>query len=151
MLGAVPKSIFSWCFGVYDDEDLLVDIDMAWFREGGNFDHGDHRYTLRKAGMLSGEFSLEADGEVIAAATKRAMVRYFSVRCGSGEYVLRAVSPFTRRFVVERNGIAVGGIGPEHPFTRRSNIDLPEEIDIAEEIFMFWLVILMWKRAAQSD
>ena len=29
MLRGVPKSVFSWRFGVYGDEGLIADIDMA--------------------------------------------------------------------------------------------------------------------------
>ena len=150
MLRALPRSIFSWNFNVYLDRELIVAIDMRWFGEGGSFEYGGRRFDLRKAGVFSGEFSLEENGRVIAEATKTTMVRMFTIRWAGESYTLRALSPLTRRFVIEQQGEVVGGIGPDHPFTRKSSIQLPGGMPAEVGVFMFWLVALMWRRSQNS-
>jgi hypothetical protein len=151
MLYAVPRSIFSWGFEVYLDNDLLAVIDMAWVREGGDFSHEGCNYQLRKEQMFSGNFSIESDGKSVATASKTAFVRSFEIRTENQAYTLKAVSPFTRSFVLEQDGHVVGRISPNHPFTRKCVIDLPQELSIAARLFIFWLVLLMWRRAASNN
>lgn len=150
MLYAVPKSIVSWGFEVYHEQTLIAVIDMAWLTEGGSFHYENSIYYARKAGFMSGSFSMECNGEVIAQAQKTPLLRCFDVRYGYENYTLAAASPFTRRFVLSHNERIVGEIAPHHPLTRKSFIHLPEEISISGRLFMFWLVLLMWRRAAQS-
>ena len=150
MLYAVPKSIFSWGFEVYNENTLLAVIDMAWLIEGGDFQYENSTYCLRKAGMLSGNFSLENDGHVIAQAKKTPLIRCFEVKNDYKDYILTAVSPFTRRFVLKQNEQVVGNITPNHPLTRKCVTNLPNDISVPSRLFMFWLVLLMWRRAAHS-
>jgi len=44
----------------------------------------------------------------------------------------------------------IGTISPHGFFTKRADIDLPGEWPLANRIFIFWLVFLMWKRESQS-
>lgn len=150
MLQGIPKSIFSWGFEVCDGSGPIAVMDVRWMSEGGDFEYQGRQYELRKAGVLSGEFSLQENSNVIAEATKTTCVRSFDVRYAQQHYCLRAASPFTRRFVVAQDGRIIGEIGPEHPFTRRSRLDLPENVPVPVQVFMFWLVILMWRRASNS-
>jgi len=62
MLYAKPKSIFSWGFEVYHNQDLLAIIDMMWIREGGHFPYNGNNYQLKIEGVFSGEFALEEKG-----------------------------------------------------------------------------------------
>lgn len=151
MLYAVPKSFFSWGFEVYRENTPIAVIDMAWLIEGGSFHYERNTYYARKAGFLSGSFSLECNGDVIVHAQKTPMIRRFEVQDGSGNYLLSAASPFTRKFILEQNSQVVGQIAPHHPFTRQCAIDLPEIISIPGRLFMFWLVLLLWRRASKSS
>jgi len=148
MLYAVPKSIFSWDFHVYHGNTLLAVIDMAWLVEGGDFQYEEKAYYLKKEGMLSGNFSLESDGRVIAQAKKTPLVRCFEVENGVHHYSLAAASPFTRNFLLRQQEGIVGEIAPNHPLTRKCTINLPEDISVPTRLFMFWLVLLMWRRVA---
>lgn len=150
MLYAVPKSLFSWGFEVYHESTLLAVIDMAWLREGGSFQYEYSTYYLKKAGLLSGSFTLESNGHVMAQAKKTSLLRHFEVLDGHEDYILTAASPFTRRFVLKQDDRIMGEITPNHPMTRKCAIHLPEEISIPSRLFLFWLVLLMWRRAANS-
>ncbi|NLW84081.1 MAG: hypothetical protein GXY41_06730 [Phycisphaerae bacterium] len=151
MLYAVPKSIFSWGYEVYHENTPIAVIDMDWLTEGGSFDYGRSTYYARKAGFLSGSFSLECNGNVIVHAQKTPLIRRFEVQDGSGNYLLSAASPLTRKFILEQNSHVVGQIAPHHPFTRKCAIDLPEFISIPSGLFMFWLVLLLWRRTERAS
>ena len=100
--------------------------------------------------IFSWNFDVYLDRELIAEATKTAMVRVFEVRWAGESYTLRAASALTRRFVIEQRAEVVGGIGPDHPFTRRNSIHLPEGMPAEVGVFMFWLVALMWRRSQNA-
>lgn len=151
MLHAVPKSIFSWGFQIYSDNVLLAVIDMSWLIEGGEFPYRNRTYYLRKKGMLSGNFSLESNGAIIAQAQKTPLWRHFEVQDHHEHYILAASSPMTRRFVLKQNERIIGDITPNHPFTRQCVINLPETISVPSRLFMFWLVLVMWRRAERAS
>ena len=150
MLVAKPKSIFTWGFDVFYGNAEIASIDTSWIREKGSFHFEGNNYQLVKAGAFSKEFSLLENGETIATATKTTLIRSFEVNFGKETYILRAAHPITRKFVVELMETTVGTISPEHPFTRRCQIELPESIPIPVQMFMFWLVLLMWRRASNA-
>jgi hypothetical protein len=44
----------------------------------------------------------------------------------------------------------IGSIYPLGIFTRRSNIDLPDDWPLAIRVFLFWLAFIIWKRQHQA-
>ena len=64
--------------------------------------------------------------------------------------VLSAVHPFTRCFKLVENGITIGTIRLNHVFTRNCFIDLPG-VSLSVQVFIFWVAVLMWRRAANSN
>jgi hypothetical protein len=47
-------------------------------------------------------------------------------------------------------GKQIGSVYPEHALTRKAVIDFPEEIPLVVRVFMFWLVVILWKRASDA-
>ena len=43
------------------------------------------------------------------------------------------------------------GKRPRGLFSRKLTIDLPDELSLAVQVFMTWLVIILWRRAAKSS
>jgi hypothetical protein len=102
-------------------------------------------------GWLSGLFVIEGDGTVLAQADKpNALTRRFEVTYGNHTLALTAQSPFTRAFGVYDSENQIGGIYPNHCFTRKTTIDLPDDIILPVKAFLFWLVVLMWRRTAHN-
>lgn len=152
MLTASPRSIFSWSFTIYRDGAPIADVDQGWFRERGAFLLGGHTFEVLRTSMLQGEFALQSDGLRLAWAEKVSVfLRSFEVRCGDRTYSLRAVHPFTRRFGLYEDDRSIGSIRPLHMFTRKAHIDLPDDVDLPVQVFMFWLVLVLWRRAARSS
>ena len=152
MLRAIPRSLFSWDFSVLEDDVEVAGLEVSWMRERGTLDIKGTEYNLYRQGWLSGLFVLESEGTVLAQADKpNAFTRRFEVTFGHHTLSLAAQSPFTRAFGVYDGESQVGSIYPDYWFTRKTTIDLPDDIILPVKTFLFWLVVLMWRRAAKSS
>lgn len=150
MIYAVPGSIFSWGFELFQNNRLLAVIDTGHLVDGGNLEYDGVKYRLNRNGFLSSGFTLSDDSSTIATAEKTPFARSFRVDHTGRTYTLKAASIFTRKFIVQTEGDTIGVIYPEHPFTRKCIIDLPPDTPIPLQLFMFWLVALMWRRAQNA-
>jgi hypothetical protein len=152
MLKAKPSSLFSWAYDLYEDEKLIAQMGMSWFKEGGRFVWEGGEYQLSREGLWSGSFLLQLDGRTLAEATKVSpFFRCFDVRVGERTLMLKAASVFTREFHLIANDTLVGSVAPDGFFSRQCTISFPDDLPRPVQVFLFWLVILMWRRAAQSS
>lgn len=147
---AQPRHLFSWGFDLLLDGESLAGFDMSWLREGGRFTYGDREYSLSREGFWSGDFLLTADQEVLARAAKSAFVRRFVVQTGAREFTLESASVFTRSFRLVEKEMIVGYVLPNHFFTRACTLEFPDDLSVPVQVFLFWLAVLMWRRAASA-
>ena len=148
MLNAVPKGWFTPDFTILQNDVPVADLDLSLWREAAELSVGGEIYQVYREGMISGAFLLEAKSGVIARADKpHVFLRSFEVEYDGGKYILEAESAMMRKFVLRNGETEIGSIYPEHAFTSRAIVDLPEEMPLAVRLFLFWLVALMWKRA----
>ena len=77
--------------------------------------------------------------------------KQLNITYDEAEYTLKAQSPFVRTFELLQNDERIGLVEPDHIFTRKMTADLPETLTLAVRVFIIWLVIILWKRAAQSS
>lgn len=126
-------------------------VDLSWWRETGGLTIKGSTYRVYREGLMSGSFILESDGSVLARAEKpSAFYRSYLVEHGGKKFTLEAESAFFRKFILSEGGQRIGSVYPEHAFTRKAVIDFPEEIPLAVRIFMFWLVMVLWKRDSDA-
>jgi len=150
MIQARPRHLFSWGFDLLLDDGSAICLDMAWFREGGRFAWDGTEYQISREGFYLGDFLLTADGQVLAAATKGLLSRRFSVRMGDRELELRAASWLSGRFELVEQGTVIGEVARDHFFTRSSTAQFPQDLSVPVQVFLFWLVILMWRRQSNA-
>jgi len=151
MLEAKPRSWFSWDYRVLDAGREVGGFNLAWLREGGALLVGAEKCPVRREGLW-GDWILDWRGREVARATKpSSWSRRFLVRFGGREIELVPPHVFTRSFAAREGGRTVGEIAPAGIFTRRTRIDLPSDVPLPVQVFMLFLVILMWRRAAQSS
>ncbi|RMH22245.1 MAG: hypothetical protein D6696_03875 [Acidobacteria bacterium] len=148
---AVPSNWFSWNYDVSDRDGPLTRIDLGWLRETGGFELGGRRYRLARRGWL-GHFELRRDdGRLICRAAKpSAFRRLFEIDLGDDKLILEAESIWGRGFVLRRRRKRAGVIRPESPLSRRIEAELPEELAAEVQVFLLWLVILVWRRHASA-
>ncbi len=147
-----PNGICSWDF-LLDGEGHRSKLQFNCLSEQGAIVADRKRFDVQKHGVFSGHWTLDQAGTELASAQKStAFTRTFDVQDSSGLLVLSAESAFGRSFRVERSGNVIATMFPDHPFTRRANIDiLIDKWDFVTISFLFWLVVLTWRRAAQSN
>ena len=147
MLRAVPKSWFSKDYKVLENNTAIAIIDPSWWREAGDVNIKGTHYRVYREGLMTGAFVLEHGSSILARAEKpSALYRSFLVEYDGMKYTLEAESALHRKFVLSEDGKRIGSVYPEHALTRKAVIDFPEEIALAVRIFMFWLVLILWKR-----
>jgi hypothetical protein len=74
----------------------------------------------------------------------------FDLEVGGRSFTLRRVSAFRREFGLFTHNQRIGGVTPQSWFTRRSTIRVPDGWPAAVHAFVFWLVLIMWKRDAAA-
>jgi hypothetical protein len=150
MLRALPKSLFSWNYAVLDGAQPVADIEISFWGERGRLQVQDVSYEVRREAWL-GAFVLQAGGSVLARAEKPSpFLRSFAIHHEGRSYTLRARSPFERTFVLAHGQEAIGSVSPEGIFTRRARADLPLDLPLPLRVFMIWLALILWKRAANA-
>lgn len=152
VLTATPKNLFSWTYEIADRRGHIATVSLHWLREAGRLVIDQTPYSLGREGWISGVFYLDSGRARLASATKQSVLtRSFDLEIDNETYVLRPKSMFRRAFVLESRGKIVGEISPTSLFSRGAEADLPLELSVAARIFVLWLVILMWRRAAASS
>jgi hypothetical protein len=146
MIEAVPKSAFSKDFILRSGNGELAELDVSGWRESAEFELEGVLHRLYRESPL-GDFVLERDGTVIARATKPSAFRAtFRLQVSGHDLTLRKISVWRRDFGVFDGEEMVGRIAPVKWYGRRAAVEVPEHWNLALEIFLFWLVLLMWRR-----
>ena len=147
-----PRHLLSWDFDFFQGADKIATLDGAVVSESGRLHVGSGEFECRRQGFASGDFELLARGEKYVSATKRsALRRRFEIRFGDRELVLDATSAFGRTFELIEQRHVVGTVRPRSLLSRQGVAELPEDLPVAVRLFIAWLVILMWKRAAAAS
>ncbi len=151
MLRVVPTHWYSWDFTVLEGSEAIAEIDISWWREKGWLRVRDESYRVSREGWVSGSFTLESSGSILAQARKpSAFRRSFVVEHGGRQFTLNAKSAFGRAFVLSENSRALGSLAPDGWLTRRATADLPEDLPLSVRVFIVWLAVILWKRESDS-
>ncbi|MFT5289433.1 MAG: hypothetical protein ACI8QS_001296 [Planctomycetota bacterium] len=152
MLTAIPKSWFSWGYEIFQDSRSVALLDQAHMREKGEILIQERNYQIGREGLLSGAYFLRRDGENVATATKTsAFTRTFEVFTEGGLFTLASATAFKRRFVLRDGEKIIGSISPKTWISRKAVVDLPENFPLEIQVFITWLVVLMWRREQSSN
>ncbi len=150
ILRAIPKSMFSSAYEVYSGPELLCTVDVGWFREAGSFLLGSRCYEIRREPMWGAFVLTRGEVEFCRAKKPSALSRLFSVAYDGGVYELAAASPFQRKFVLRQAGQIIGTLAPVSVFSRKVDVELPEDLSRPVQVFLVWLVTTMWRRQSNS-
>lgn len=152
MLSAIPFDWMSWNFEIRDRNEIVATIKPSWFSESSDIEIGPDSYKAYREGLLDGAFLFELNDTLIAKAEKpSAFNRSFEIEHQDQFYTLEAESLLSKDFILYRGANEIGRITADSTFSHEASIDLPDNIDLPIKVFMFWLVILLWKRAASSS
>ena len=153
MLEARPAGTFSRDYVVTaPDGHVVATIDPAWFRERAEVVMDGSTYACRSRGIFRPEFTLAVADRTIAIVRRRgAFSRRLEVEVAWRRFELRPRSIWSRAFeLVGDDGKPCGAIARRGFFRRDAVIDLPEELPSAVQVFLFWVVLVIWRRAAAA-
>ena len=132
--------------------DVIAEIDPAYFGEGAEVSVAGETYTLTRDSILGGTFALRSGDRVVATARKpSAFIRTFEVDLSGRRFELKAVSVWRREFGLFEGGVQIGRTAPASWFGRAAVIDLPDEFPLPEQVFLFWLMLIMWRRSVNAS
>jgi hypothetical protein len=153
MLEMIPRSIFSNRFSFRTPDYALVELDVSQWREVATFQLKGDTFAMYREGewggkfKLRGDFVLEQNGKVIVRAAKPSVLTStFSISTGAATFTLKRKFLIGRTFAVLQNGRELGLIRRAELLSRRTLVDLPADWPIALQVFLFWLVLIMWNR-----
>jgi hypothetical protein len=147
MLEAIPSDFFGSNFRLQQQDKLLGEVSASMWRCKARLELEDGTYELHRDGAFRGDFLIERNGNVVARATKPSALRSkFEIELPNRHLVLRKLSVWNRRFGLFDGAKQIGSIYPLGMFSRRAKIDLPAEWPLPTKVFLFWLVLLMWKQ-----
>jgi hypothetical protein len=146
-----PAGFFSWNYSV-EGASAPAELTFNHWSEQGTITLGSVEYAVRKQGLFSGAWTLEApDGTYASADEPSFFFRRFELRSAYANLRVAARSAFTSSFDLESDSRLVGHIRVAHAFTYRAHIECDNTIPELDQLFAFWLVVLTWRRAASSD
>jgi hypothetical protein len=152
MLTCLPKSLCSWDYRVLGAEAGPAELLFNWFSEQGTIRLGGDEFEVVKHGPLSGHWTLENGGQVIASGQKpSAMFRAYELSMTGVDFTVQPQSAFTRCFDIVFEGRVVGSIRPAHIFTRRAFIECNSQVPELVQLFAFWLTAIAWRRAMKNN
>lgn len=95
-------------------------------------------------------FVLDGPGGRIASADRESGKRW-AVTTSAGLVELVRPSVWRSTWELHRGGQAVGRVEPDRGlFTRSSHADLPTDLPLAVRVFAYYVVLMLWERAAAS-
>jgi hypothetical protein len=147
MLHALPTSWLSSHFRLESDGRDIGRLALAAIRERATFTVKDVEFSFYRESM-AGDFVLDFQGSVLARAQKTSVLkRQFTLTFEDQSYTLSASSAFGRAFVLSEGEAEVGRVRPLKMFSNKAEIDLPDAVPLPVQVFCFWLVVVLWKRA----
>ncbi len=150
MLEATPTGLFSRDFSIEAGGQRIAVLDVSWWKEAGEISIAGQPYRLYRESLL-GAFVLERQGAAVARATKPSVFRsLFDLELADGLYSLRRAFVFGKNFSVYRGEVEVGSVQRAHWLSRRALIDLPADWPVPVQVFVFWLVLMIWNRRKRA-
>jgi hypothetical protein len=145
----LPRAWYSQDYRLLRDGAQLTHLHFESGPERSVFALAGEVYRAQKEKWNSSNFFLYVDQTQIARAEKPnwySQTIYFE-----HQNQLYTLNPGFNRFTLSCTGIEVGSITKRGWFSRSAAADMPEEFPLPVSIFIIWLVLLMWKRTADSD
>lgn len=123
----------------------------SFWRERGEATIDGEVFRFYRENLASGKFIIDTGGRPIAKAVKQsALKRAFEVETNEKRFILKPKSALSRTFVLQHGDRTVGTIAPLRALSRKITANLPDDLSMPVQIFILWLVILMWKRAVAA-
>lgn len=151
VLTATPKNILAHDFHIQRDGEPVAFLDRALLRRKGVIEIEDARLSVQTDGFLHPEYTLLLDEKPVARAHKPSVVRdVIQLQLGDVTCEIRRKAWFSTRFYVWNGDQRIGEIARQHWYSWKARVELPDDWPLGLQIFVFWIVLLFWKRDAAA-
>lgn len=149
MLLGKPKRFFSADYSLFDGDREVALLDVSSWRERATLEIDGAAYTFAGQGVFGRTFLLQRDDHTLATAEKPSAFRNrFEVEHQGRRYQVEKAGFWRRDFAVLDNGRQIGSVRASGVFSRDVTVDLPADWPLPLQVFVFWLVLVLWKRQA---
>jgi len=142
-----PKGWFSRTLIIRNAGQVICAITLAHFGEKATFTLDGVEYQVYRQPSTRGMFALAMGGQQLAVAEKPASAHEMKISYNNTSYLLKRVGKIGHTCELTINGEAAGYIKPKNG-TRAARAELPEALPLPVRIFIIWLYLLLWRRAA---
>ncbi len=145
MLTMTRQGLLGWSYTIQDEtQQPVAELSLAVFGDSGSFSIGGAAYTVKHEGWFSRRFRLERDGTVVARAGRGADGHAFELEVGEARYSLRQKSFASPEYELLDGSRPIASV-VRPSYVRRAELSVSAEIALPVQVFLLWLVALLWK------
>jgi hypothetical protein len=149
LMQLLPQNWHSWDFNVDLAGTTVGEIrcTSSWM-EKATLKAGDADYQAFREYFVGGDYLLQdAAGNTIARARKPSLLRStILVECSRRAYTLKKESFTGKTYLLMEQDQQVGHIRTTGLLSRKSEVSLPDDLPLPEQLFVLWLVTALWQR-----
>ena len=136
-LGALQLSVSGAPVAVLDHRKMAFTLD-------------GQPYIIRRQGNFFPSYELHHGDELLVFAKAVPFVNRYTIFYGDKSWVLKAEELLAKRFGLYAGSTRVGGINPASRWRpcKEATIDLPDELPLAAQVFLVWIVLSKWGEEA---
>lgn len=151
-LQARRAGLLGFSFAIYRGDRFLAEVHTGWVRRRGECEiEGKLFEFLREGGWRQRVYLLESRNHYHARAVPLGFFRnHFNIECGYRQLVLGRLGFFTRAFGLFEQDRLIGQIRPVGLLHRKATIEIPDDIEEAVAVFLFWIVAIKWQQDAAA-
>lgn len=147
-----PTGWFSWNY-VITGNGRQTEVTLRLMSEAGGVSVDGEYFVITKESWLKGHWVMRQGDQVVASARKTSpMTRTVEICVGEQTLYLEAESILRRSYRLRKNDILLARIYPASWVSRNATIETYHaDTSIALIGFAFWVVLVLWRRAASSS
>lgn len=148
MVKAVSKSIFSSSYDIKENGESVSEVNFSNWSEKADLTIGDKKAVFYRQGVVSGDFVFEFEDRTLATAKKpSAWKDDMVITVGEQVFEIRPKSWFSYTYYIIWQDQKIGKISRDGWVTQNGTGEFPEDWPAALKVFVFILVLLLWRRA----
>ncbi len=145
MLTMTRQGLLGWSYAIQDDaQQPVANLSIAVFGDSGSFSIEGATYAVKHEGWFGRRFRLEREGTVLARARKGSPGHAFELEVGEACYSLRQESFASPKYQLLDGSRLIGSL-VRPSYVRRGQLSVSAEIALPVQVFLLWLVALLWK------
>jgi hypothetical protein len=146
-----PRSFFSRHYELYQGNELIVELQMSYWREGCMFTVGGHEFEIRRISMWKDGFELVSGGDVLCYVRRGFWSRRFELTTADETLHLQPVGFFVPGYELLDRDRPVGQISRAGWWTRRRVATFDTEVLPPLQVLAIFLVLIVAARQSNQQ